>query len=303
MPTTKPSLVRNTAYRQDYAGIRFVEPQRVTDLAAGRDIYVRAAAMLPKLGDHHPEIPDCRVSAVTIFPMANSRTAVDAEIEYVQCPERLLLDIRVNGVTSMIPTSFDVNGEMMKVDYRKGNDAASYCYEDSDTPLGETYSWNYVKLDTLQPDTILEFIYRENGCPLSKARRFRGALNNALWQGQPARSWLCLDISGSFASPIAVAEFDMPHNYPYIVRYVFQYKPPYYRSGDAVLGGPAWDQLAVFVDQNSGRTPSDVSPPKGDFPNRKRGNGWRQFDVYGEEDFGALVLPEVTANSNDNMGL
>jgi hypothetical protein len=72
----------------------------------------------------------------------------------------------------------------------------------------------------------------------------------------------------------------------WIVSYRFRFRP--LPKDDK--GSEGFDPVGIYVDINSGLSPTDINPIEGKWPDNPRGNGWGTFAVFGDADFNDLKL-------------
>lgn len=288
----------------------------ITDLSLAAVDSIDPSIHVPGPGEGHETMPDMRVRRVRPVPVAGSRTAMKIYVSYIKLRRRLL-SVDVGGASERVLTNRDINGKIMFVGYIPPNKAKGASISASTpfpNPRGDgndgDYKFNYISVPTILPNAILSIQYLENICPLSKWALYGRRVNSKSWQGFDARTWFCEYIGGPAESPIplnpdtavdgdGVVTGDADFNWE--VTYQFRYSPQPSKLFDKIVDGPGWDPLSIFVDQQTGRTPNDVDPVGGGWPDKAagddgtvRGNGWATHTVLHEADFNDLNL--VTIN-------
>lgn len=285
-------VVRGTQYRVrrdvgSYTRIFYVTglnaaapaAQRMADAAQATD--ASTGNTIPVYGEAHPTIAAAFVAEVDAEPLAAARDKARVTVLYSTLPPLGAADsganlaVRISGVGQEAYTSLDVNGTLLRVGYVPGASPGSEP-DDSDPNRKD----DVARVRTLEPDTLLEFVRNEDANPLAKSLQYRRKLNSGSWQGMVARTWLCIALSGE-----RIGRIDRTHQWR--VTYAFQYRalPP---------DGVGWEALAVFTDYRTNRPPADVDVAAGGYPSTKSGNGFKEYQVYGEADFSALSLPDVS---------
>ncbi len=318
---------RNGTLTRAYRVDGLTSSAKITDDALQAVDSTDPTIKVPQIGDPHESIPDMQVRKVHPESIRQSKTAIRVIVTYAKVNRRLL-DIRFGGVSQQTTTNRDIHGKIMVVGYLspdsiggKPVDAATIFPDPSEVLQNSTlYKFCYVQVPFLLPDASVEFVFMEQSDPFTKWFKYGRRLNATAWQGGQAREWLCESIGGQVDSPIAVnkAELEDPtktgtvaiYNWINTYRFRFLQKPTAgLTGGRGETSTSGWDPLAIFVDQQVGRTPLDVDPKKGGWPDLAllsaaqtgiytttgiiKGNGWAQFKIYGEAEFGDLKMPQL----------
>ncbi len=304
------------AYRVD----GLTSSSSITDQALTAVDSTNAAIKVPRAGEKHETMPDLVVRRVDVVPVNGSKNAVRVIVTYMKIRRRLL-NVTIGGVSQQTTTNRDINGQIMTVGYASPFDGVTFEPTKADTPFppveteskkkNSLYEYNYVEVPFLLPDVSLEIVYLELGSPFPKCQKYIRTLNDGLWQGGERRTWLCESITAQIDSPIPENQQEMKDPkvvtgkalFFWQVTYRFRYSPLPFTNGK--LGPTAgWDPLVRFIDRQVGRIPIDVDPVGGGWPNPTgankpaandtsgiiRGNGWAQFQLYGESHFDDLNL-------------
>ncbi|HEY7116559.1 MAG TPA: hypothetical protein VH475_08235 [Tepidisphaeraceae bacterium] len=273
---------------------------------------------LPRPGDPHPTQPDFVMRQVDLAPPEKARNALWVRVRYVKVRRRLL-DVRINGVSSVQDSFVDKTGRRMRVGYKgpitdSSNQLQSIAQDKPypDPPLNDRgasgYEYSLAAFPKLVPESTLDIVYLEKSSPFKKNVKYGRKLNSKPWQGGEAREWLCESISGFIDSPIPrnLGQLGSPEvvtgaaQFDWIVTYAFRWKPKPKRNGSIVTDGEGWDPVELFVDAATGITPTDIDPVLGNYPNNKKGNGWAEFSIYDEIDFDELKLVSaIEVDPND----
>jgi len=254
--------------------------QRMADAAKAIDATTSSA--IPAYGEAHPTIAGAYAAEVDAEPLESARDKARVTVIYSTAAPLGSADsstnllVRINGVTQEAVTSLDINGNMLRVGYVPGADPGSVP-GDSDPNRKDDVG----RVRVFEPDTLVEFVRNESSSPLANSLQYRRMLNSGSWQGQAARTWLCVALSGE-----RVGRIDQAGQWR--VTYAFQFRP-------LPPAGVGWDPLVLFTDYRTNRPPADVDAAAGGYPSTTSGNGFKQFQVYGAADFGALGLPDVSS--------
>lgn len=260
------------------------------------------ATNIPVQGEFHPKIPDLVVRRVNIRPVTGSTTAMRLVIYYTQVKRRLLW-AKVSGVTINSTTDRLASGEPIIVGHSVNADAKT------PFPLppkeNNGYRYNYARIPFALGETIYEVCYLETKkSPMRDIQKFRGRLNSKAWNGGTAKEWYCETISGDIESPVPInmSELGNPElvsgraaKFFWITTYRFRYRQVFGNSGGRITGGPGWEELKLFVDERTGRTPNNVNAKSGGWPDAKMGNGWLAVQPFDTADFNDLEILEALA--------
>lgn len=215
-----------------------------------RPILALRARGIPYLGQQHPSFPIPVVSRraqiiqdspskarVTIeygIAQIDSYSVVYAGSEFGQWSlDRQLPQISVLFTLRTIRTQFDYQGNPIEISY-----------VNPETGEPET---QIATVEQQVPMMIFRYMRREAADPQNKARQFGGKINQTPVFGDPAKTWLCTDISG---------ESD-DGGKTYNVRYEFQHNPrtwdvavfPLGSDGNPLPGSqPTMVQLYEMID-------------------------------------------------------
>jgi hypothetical protein len=284
-------IVRGTQYRVGRDGgiytrvfyVTGLDPtaaaaQRMSDAAQATD--ATTGNTIPAYGAAHPTIDGAFASQIDAEPLAAARDKARVAVLYSSTPALGASDagtnllVRINGIVTETYTSLDVNGTLLRVGHVPGASPGS-----APDPSDPNRKDDVARVRVLEPDTLLEIVRNEDANPLANSLQYRRQLNSETWQGMPARTWLCVGLSGERIGRIGLAR-------QWRVTYAFQYRalPP---------DGVGWDALAVFTDYRTNRPPADVDVAAGGFPGNTSGNGFMQYQIYGAADFSGLGLPDV----------
>lgn len=306
-------LVEGMTYRENDRNGELRRPYRVDGLPSNNGITdaaiyaVDGGKIIPRAGDRHQSLNDLVMREIEVVPVRGSRTACRVYARYVKVRKRLL-DIRINGTSLFTQTNFDKEGKILVVGYKSG---AKPDEQPPDPPKDGSaasnsngWKYNYVKAPKIQPDTLMEIVYLEDRSALKLLDKFRGRLNVKPWQGGDPLEWCCLTINSTIESPIPTNMDQLGKRdvidgqsglakFNWIVTYSFRKTPTYKIVGGKVTGGPGWNQVQLFVDQYTGRSPTDIDPKAGGWPTKKKGNGFLEPETFETADFDELNLVKI----------
>lgn len=305
--TITPHLVRGHHYHEDDKTGTLTEYWRVDGLpsdAGITDAAIRASdagTMIPAAGQQHPKLPDMVMRGIDVQPV--TRTSAYLTLTYIKVRRRLL-DVRLNGVSIQGTTQRDRNGKIIVVGYQSAQTGGRTGSTDPGTPFPDMVKdngWDYnygPKIPCPIGNSILEIVYLEKGSPQSKIDKYSQCLNSKSFQNCPAREWYCDGIMGQIESPIPLNLADLPDQqvvtgpaiFMFIVTYRFIRRKRPSSASAGSLTTDSWDPLVVFVNPSTQRTPNDVDPKGGGWPEKSKGNGWVVPEVLGEADFNELNL-------------
>lgn len=250
--SVKIDIIGGTA-RLSAQGWYMVRIANVTGLTSNGDVLLVEAALfpgMPVIGQPHPNIPFIYLDE--IVPKYVDAGQAKVELHY-RSPEGTAPDsaeeggdatIEIGGVVQQVETYEDINGVLMKVP-RDGE-------EDQVKPV-----------TVMRPRQQMSFTFAIDYNPLILSEYYVGKVNKQGWKhdpGAPARTWLCMDISGrtknNGATYTAIATFE--------------------KATDPPTGN--FDITMAWIDDETRRPPEDVT----------EGNGQKTFQVYAEADFDSL---------------
>lgn len=239
----------------------------VEGLSPGSDTLAQAALavdsssgfFIPRYGQAHPKIAGMYVTRVKSDPlMKGAKSSVRVVVTY-SSPQVALgggVIVRGSGTSAMRILAKDEKGKPLFLTYEDLLNA------------GVIYTQT-VKLQIPAPHAILEFERIEPNSPVSNIRQYVSKVNSASWQGGAAGTWMCREIPfESLGNVLNIGGGG------YRVSYKFEYDE---------LG---WDSIAVYEDEITHVTPSDITPTK------DNSNGVYSYKQP-SANFGSLGLPNV----------
>ena len=198
------------------------------------------ASGMPFLGEAHPTIYQARLRDISVKSV--STECVELTLNYTQKSGQSsepgnppLIDVRTS--VSQIETTKNHEGTRLEKTFTY---PANYMVNGVSSPKAGTTPLPKQpgRISKLIPEMTLTFNITETTSPEIFGPYYVGKMNSTTWRGKPAKSWLCVDISG--------VSNDLGETYQN--RYSFQYRP------DAL----GWDETMTFTDPDTGMSP-DIS--------------------------------------------
>lgn len=202
------------------------------------------------------------VSRISGEPFTMGKADVFVNVEYGPAEKQgggVAFKISISGSSGSYTYNTDASLNLIVVEY---ND-----------PDGNDLTDN-VPLTVISPNTIITYEWISQTPPLGLSKKYRRKLNKSSWNGEAAGTWLCRCFDAVSLQNLTYWQYTAS----------FEFNP-----GPDGKGG--WKQLAIFRDKSTGQVPPDIGPIVR--PPVAPGSGFDWFDVYQDEDFNALNLPQI----------
>jgi hypothetical protein len=150
-----------------------------------------------------------------------------------------------------VTTNKDENGDLIVLSH-------TYPADDEDYPSQTVEQGGEVTMYQPQKTLTLRFI-RNTNSPWLVTNSILGKLNNSVWGGNAARTWLCTSVSWKVHKVVDVVQ--------YAFEMEFQYNPA------------TWDPTATFIDDRTGKPPKDLV----------EGTGYKTIELLEEVSFTSIL--------------
>lgn len=292
--TIEHDLVRAPGLADGRDGVQVIAHANIVDVTPGTewlmDLYTEINDAGCGVGSvYSANYPYLICTSIEVLPVGNSTTRATLVRRFV---DTRVISVTMQGRVGSSTTRFDYEGNLVKVYYCTGQ-AADHTPDVSHQSAGHYCQSmpNYADIPKLIPQASL--VYERyidtsvDQSSLERANRILGWINKSTWNGGPAHTWICSEVSGT---PLWYHTADET---PLIWRERLQFDwvgmalpNNWYNSHDAVLlwRGP------------NGNVPGGIDPKAGGLTSgATSGNGWKLVQIYGDIEFADLEpqLPEV----------
>lgn len=247
-------------------------------------------SLIPAKGSKHPGMSRFFLERRQFAPYHDARDRLTVKLFW---RDLATVKVRVNGVLQRDSTRLDYQGQLLKSQYKAGLAANA-------VPTGDGVETCIHEVPIVVPGTLVEFeraSKAEAGItsieqvtpsrfppPFVLGTWFQGKCNSTTWQNQPARTWICENVSG-----YPLTELVPGRDHYWMYQFAFRFVG-YTRNGIVNTVDP----IMVYRSQ-TGYCPSEINPSVGllQSPPLAAANGWKRGQVLEAAEFGRLGLKRI----------
>lgn len=278
-------VVEGATVSEDENGFSAIRMFIVTGLKGPRaDRILRALTTprVPQYGEPYPNFPFMAVTSRNAVPLAGTDKATVtinyklATSEQNSPDETAAPEWEFSSTVQQISTEKDSKNRQIFVDYFFPLNAIDPETGQKDDRAGSGTIRQFGTIIKQIPLIVARAKRKEKQDSLEKSKIFGGTVNKKKFLGDPARFWLCSDISSRTSD--GGKTFDVVYEF---IR--------------NVSGGNGWDTDVIFIDPRTNK-PVEIRPDQ-------QGKALKRVQPYEETDFGALNIDFGRSSAPGGFGI